>query len=152
MVGAAFLAPAFLAGAFLAAAFFVPVLLAAVFLAFAFLAGAFLLAALLPAEGPAARRSARSSEARSTVSASTSSPRRNDALVVPSVTYGPNRPSLTTMVRPVAGSLPISRNGPLAVRLPRDLGWANRASASSTPTVRIWSSVSRLRVSLPIFR
>ena len=51
----------------------------------AFLAGAFL-AAFLRVEGPAARRSARSSEARSTVRLSTSSPRRSEALVVPSVT------------------------------------------------------------------
>jgi hypothetical protein len=32
------------------------------------------------------------------------------------------------------------------------LGWANRARASSTVTERIWSSVSRLRVSLPLLQ
>ena len=117
----------------------------------AFLAGAFFLAAFLRVDGPAARRSASSSAARSTVRLSTSSPRRSEALVVPSVTYGPKRPSLTTIGEPVSGSFPISRRGPLTLR-PRVLGWAKRASASSTVTERIWSSVSRLRVSVPFFR
>src|SRR5665213_1596513 len=76
LVAAAVFAPAFLAAAFLAGAF-----LAVVF----FLAGAFFLVAFFLA-GPAARRSASSSAARSTVNDSTSSPRRREALVVPSVT------------------------------------------------------------------
>src|SRR5690348_18005660 len=49
------------------------------------------------AAGPAARRSASSSIARWTVIESTSSPRRSEALVSPSVTYGPYRPSLITI-------------------------------------------------------
>src|SRR5690348_17734167 len=51
------------------------------------------------AAGPAARRSASSSIARWTVIESTSSPRRSEALVSPSVTYGPYRPSLITIRR-----------------------------------------------------
>ncbi len=42
---------------------------------------------------------------------STSSPLRRLALVSPSVTYGPNRPSLITIGLPVAGSVPSSRSG-----------------------------------------
>ena len=38
-------------------------------------------------------------------------PRRSDALVSPSVTYGPNRPSLMTSGFSVSGSTPISRSG-----------------------------------------
>ena len=41
---------------------------------------------------------------------------------------------------------------PLGAATPRALGWANRASASSRVTVRIWSSASRLRVSVPFLR
>ena len=48
--------------------------------------------------GPRARRSASSSEARSSVIDSMSSPLRSDALVSPSVTYGPKRPSLITIL------------------------------------------------------
>ena len=61
--------------------------------------------------GPRARRSASSSAARSSVIDSTSSPLRRLALVSPSVTYGPNRPSLMTIGLPVAGSAPNSRSG-----------------------------------------
>src|ERR1019366_2693961 len=100
---------AFLAGAFLAAAFFVGSLWAGAFLAAAFLAAAFLAGAFLAPRarrvwGPAARRSANSSDARSIVIDSTLSPRRSEALTVPSVTYGPKRPSRTTTARFVSGS------------------------------------------------
>src|SRR6266508_5797297 len=126
----------FLVVAFLGAAFFVV----------AFLAGAFLAARLRGVVGPLARRSANSSAARSMVTSSTESPRRSDALVSPSVTYGPNRPSLITMGLSVAGSLPSSRSGAAAdARRPRDLGCANRASASSRVTVKSCSSFSRER-------
>src|SRR5690349_133921 len=60
------------------------------------------------AAGPAALRSASNSIARWTVIDSTSSPRRSEALVSPSVTYGPYRPSLMTMGRLDAGSSPSS--------------------------------------------
>src|SRR5262249_40136796 len=63
------------------------------------------------AAGPAARRSASSSIARWTVIESTSSPRRSEALVSPSVTYGPYRPSVITLGRLAAGSSPRSRRG-----------------------------------------
>ena len=42
---------------------------------------------------------------------STVSPLRSDALVSPSVTYGPNRPSFTTIGFPETGSLPSSLSG-----------------------------------------
>src|SRR5215468_10365166 len=74
--------------------------------------------------GPAARRSARSSTARWRVTASTVSLLRREALVSPSVTYGPKRPSLITMGRP-SGSSPSSRSGGAATRpRPRVLGCA----------------------------
>ena len=73
--------------------------------------------------GPRARRSASSSAARSSVIDSTSSPLRRLALVSPSVTYGPNRPSLITIGLPVAGSVPSSRSGGVAAPCrPRRLG------------------------------
>src|SRR5213078_2083732 len=65
------------------------------------------------------RRSASSSTARSSVSDSTASPPRRLALVSPSVTYGPNRPSLTTTERPDEGSWPSSRSGPRGAPRPR---------------------------------
>src|SRR6516164_7720274 len=74
------------------------------------------------AAGPAARRSASSSIARWTVIESTSSPRRSEALVSPSVTYGPYRPSLITIGRLEDGSSPSSRSGGAAARRPRPLG------------------------------
>ena len=64
--------------------------------------------------GPLARFSASSSTARSRVTVSTASSLRSVALVVPSVTYGPNRPSLTTTGLPLTGSSPSSRSGGLA--------------------------------------
>src|SRR5215469_3445536 len=63
------------------------------------------------AAGPAARRSASISIARWRVIESTSSPRRSEALVSPSVTYGPYLPSLITMGRLEDGSSPSSRSG-----------------------------------------
>ncbi|SEB32599.1 hypothetical protein SAMN04490220_0015 [Rhodococcus jostii] len=101
-LSAAFFEAAFLAGAFLAAVFFA-----------AFLAGAFFAAAFF-FTGPRARRSASSSEARASVMDSTSSPLRRLALVSPSVTYGPNRPSLITIGFSLTESTPSSRNGGVA--------------------------------------
>src|SRR5215467_8720979 len=60
---------------------------------------------------PDARRSASSSIARCGVIDSTVSPLRSEAFVSPSVTYGPNRPSRTTIGLPVAESGPSSRSG-----------------------------------------
>src|SRR4051794_12094521 len=146
-LAAAFLAADFLAVAFLAVAFLAPDFLAGVFLAAALVPPRFFLGA-----GPAARLSASSSAARSRVISSIDSPRGMVRFTVPSVRYGPNRPSLITMVSPVAGSGPTSRNGS-ALRWPRRcLGWAKRATASSTVTEKSWSSDSRLRLSLPFLR
>src|SRR6516164_4779590 len=103
------------------------------------------------AAGPAARRSASSSIARWTVIESTSSPRRSEALVSPSVTYGPYRPSLITIGRLEDGSSPSSRSGGAAARPPRVLGWSNRSLASASVTVKSCSSLSRERLSLPFF-
>ncbi len=80
------------------------------------------------------------------------SPLRSDALVSPSVTYGPNRPSRNTIGLPLAGSSPSSRNGGAAAALaalPRCLGCANRALASSIVSVNSCSSDSSDRLSLP---
>ena len=78
---------------------------------------------------------------------------RSDALVSPSVTYGPNRPSLTTIGLPDTGSLPSSfSGGAAAARRPRSFGWAKIASASSSVTVNSCSSVSSERESVPFLR
>src|SRR5699024_10435078 len=79
-------------------------------------AGAFLGGAL-------ARRSESNSAARASVSVSTVSPLRREAFDSPSVTYGPNRPSLTSIVLPETSSTPSSRSalGAAACR-PRRLG------------------------------
>ena len=54
---------------------------------------------------------------------STVSPLRSDALVSPSVTYGPKRPSLTTIGLPDRGRRPISRSGAFGLALaPAALG------------------------------
>src|SRR4051794_8146813 len=130
---------------FLAAVFLVPVFLAA-----AFLRGAAVLRRGVA--GPFARRSASSSLARSMVISSTLSPLRRLALLSPSVTYGPNRPSRTTTGFFVAGSVPSSRNGAAdAVRRPRVLGCASSARASSSETVNSCSSLSSDRDSVPRF-
>src|SRR5439155_12334168 len=90
-------------------------------------------------DGPFARRSASSSTARSSVSDSTASPARRLAFVSPSVTYGPNRPSLTTTGRPDEGSCPSSRNGAFAAARPRRcFGAASSAFASSSVIEKIW--------------
>src|SRR5205814_7762995 len=102
------------------------------------------------AGGPFARRSASSSTARSSVTVSGSSPLRRLALVSPSVTYGPKRPSLSTISRPPAGSVPISRNGFVAARWPRRCrGCARRASAAGRSMVKSCSSDSSERDSFP---
>ena len=92
----------------------------------AFLAGALRVAFFAGRfAGPRARRSASSSAARSSVIDITSSPLRRLALVSPSVTYGPNRPSLITIGLPDAGSAPSSRSGGAAALCrPRRLGSA----------------------------
>jgi len=74
--------------------------------------------------GPFARFSANNSAARSGVTVSTASSLRSVAFVVPSVTYGPNRPSLTTIGLPETGSGPSSRNGAAALAPRPRLGWA----------------------------
>src|SRR5262249_25451157 len=82
--------------------------------------------------GLAARRSASNSIARCSVIDSGMSPLRSDALVSPSVTYGPNRPSRSTTGLPLASSTPSSRSGGAAAALaalPRCLGWANSSLA-----------------------
>ena len=76
-------------------------------------------------------------------------PRRSDALVSPSVTYGPNRPSLMTSGFSVSGSTPISRSGGAAARRCRVFGAASSASASSSVTVKSFSSESSERKSSP---
>ena len=83
--------------------------------------------------------------------AATSSPLRSEALVSPSVTYGPNRPSLITIGLPVAGSAPSSRSGGAVARAPRPrgLGWANISLASARVSVNSWSSDSSERLSVP---
>ena len=98
---------------------------AAVFLAVVFLAVDLVVffAARLRVVGPLARFSARSSNPRSGVIDSGSSPRRSVALVSPSVTYGPNRPSLTVTALPDTGSVPSSFSGAADAR-PRCFGWA----------------------------
>src|SRR5205809_6139487 len=103
------------------------------------------------AAGPAARRSASSSIARWIVIDSTSSPRRSEALVSPSVTYGPYLPSLITIGLPDAGSSPSSRSGGAAARRPRALGWSNSSLASASERVNNCSSLSRERLSVPFF-
>ena len=85
---------------------------------------------------------------------STTSPLRRLALVSPSVTYGPNRPSLITIGFLVAASVPSSRSGGVAaaVRLPLRLGSLFMASASSRVTVNSCSSPASDRASVPFFR
>ena len=108
--------PFFVAAVFLAAVFF-----AGAFLAGAFLAGAFFavflagrLRALLGEQLEAALR-------RDLLDAVAG---RRVALVSPSVTYGPKRPSLTTTGCPLTGSAPSSFSGGLAAARPRCLGCA----------------------------
>ena len=76
------------------------------------------------AGGPASRWVCSSDAARSGVTFSGVSPARVDsvALVSPSVTYGPKRPSFTTIGLPLTGSGPSSRSGGLGHRPPAPLG------------------------------
>src|SRR5262245_11436385 len=100
--------------------------------------------------GPAARRSASNSTARCRVTDSTLSLLRSEALVSPSVTYGPNRPSLSTIGRLLDGSSPSSRSGGAAARLrPRVLGCADSSLASARLRGNSWFSLSSERLSLP---
>ena len=91
-------------------------------------AGYFLAAALRragsagPFAGPLARFSASSSTACSRVSSSRLVERGTVMFVTPSVMYGPNRPSLTTMFFSDTGSTPNSASGAAAVRPPRVFG------------------------------
>lgn len=73
--------------------------------------------------GPFARFSASSSNARVGEMPSTESSLRRVALVVPSVTYGPKRPSLTTTGFLDSGSSPSSLSGAAAVCPRRCLGF-----------------------------
>ena len=138
---------------FFAVAFFAAVLVA-VFFAVAFFAAVFLAVFLARfGAGPFARFSANSSVARSSVISSTESSRRRVALVSPSVTYGPNRPSFTTTGCCVVGSVPSSFSGALAAaRRPRVLGCLNSSTARSSVTVNSSSSSPSERESLPRFR
>src|SRR5262249_47197161 len=68
-----------------------------------------------------------------------------------SVTYGPKRPSLTTIGLPLAGSSPSSLSGGAAARRRRVLGAASRVRASSRVAVKSCSSDSSERVSEPFF-
>ena len=122
---------------------------AAVFLAAGFFAAGFFAVDFFG--GAAARRSASSSAARCSVMDSTSSLLRRLALVSPSVAYGPQRPSFSTTGFPEFGSSPSSRSGGLAAPRPRPraFGWASSAFASSSVIVKICSSPSSERESVP---
>src|SRR5581483_3649199 len=100
--------------------------------------------------GPRSRRAWSSSAARSGVTDSIESPARRLAFVSPSVTYGPNRPSLRTIGLPLAGSAPSSLSGGAAARPPRRRGSASLARASSSVIVKSCSSVSSERDSFPL--
>ena len=100
-----------------------------------------------PDPWPASRRASRTPARRSAPPGVC--PRRSDALNSPSVTYGPNRPSLITIGFSVTGSAPISRSGGAAARRCRVFGAASSASASSSVTVKSLSSLSSERKSSP---
>ena len=74
--------------------------------------------------GPFARFSASFSIATCSVISSTFSVARSETLVVPSVMYGPKRPSLMTIGFSEVGSVPSSFSGGFAAARPRVLGWA----------------------------
>src|SRR6266699_3346707 len=102
--------------------------------------------------GPEARRAASNSAARCGVTDSGRSPLRSEAFVSPSVTYGPNRPSRSTIGCPLAGSSPSSRSGGAAAALaalPRCFGCANSSLAWSSVSVNNCSSDSSDRLSVP---
>ena len=77
-----------------------------------------------PVAASFARRSDSSSLARASVSVSGLSPLRSDAFVVPSVTYGPKRPSLTLIGLPETSLSPSCFSGGLAAARPRRFGSA----------------------------
>src|SRR5690606_26825228 len=134
----------FLGAAFFAAGFFVVV----AFFAGAFFAGAFLAGFLA---GPLARLSASSCTARSKSTSSTVSPRGMVALVTPSVTYAPKRPSLILIGLPLSGSSANSLSALEALRAPY-FGCANSSTAPARSMSKIWSSAVSDRVSVPFFR
>ena len=79
------------------------------------------------------------------------SPRVKPAFVSPSVTYVPNFPSLATTGRLLTGSLPNSFSGGFAgPRRPKTRGSASFANAASIVIEKIWSSLSSVRLSLPL--
>ena len=97
-------------------------------------------------------RSRSSSTACSRSISAGSTPRGTVALIVPSVTYGPNRPSSTRTGAPVVG---------VRRRAPRSAASSGRRGASAARraprpraivTVKSCSSLSRLRLSLPFLR
>ncbi len=117
-------------------------------LAFA-LAGA--LALVFGFAGPLARLSASSSTARSKSMSSTDSLFGIVALVSPSVTYGPKRPSFTLMPLPLTGSASNSFSALDGRRAPY-LGCANTSSAPGRSISKICSSLVSERESVPFFR
>src|SRR5690606_18902087 len=129
---------------FLGAAFFAVV----AFFACAFFAGAFLAGFFA---GPLARLSASSCTARSKSISSTVSPRGMVALVTPSVTYAPKRPSLILIGLPLSGSSANSLSALEALRAPY-FGCANSSTAPARSMSKIWSSAVSDRVSVPFFR
>src|SRR5690625_3361948 len=90
------------------------------------MAGAFLALVLRAGflAGSLARFTASFSIATDSVIYSTVSVARSETLVVPSVMYGPKRPSLITIGFSLVGSVPSSFSGGLAAARPRVLGWA----------------------------
>src|SRR5690554_4830116 len=132
---------------FFAAGFFAAGFLAAGF----FFAGAFFFAAGFFLAGPFARLSANNCTARSKSTSSTVSPRGMVALVMPSVTYAPKRPSLILIGLPLSGSSANSLSALEALRAPY-LGCANSSTAPARSMSKIWSSLVRDRVSVPFFR
>ena len=77
-----------------------------------------------PSAASLARRSESSSLARASVMVSGLSPLRSEALVVPSVTYGPKRPSLTDIGLPETSLSPSIFSGGCAAARPRRFGSA----------------------------
>src|SRR5690606_33029740 len=136
--------------------FVMPVFFAAGFFAAGFLAAGFLSRAFFFAPGfflagPFARFSANNCTARSKSTSSTVSPRGMVALVMPSVTYAPKRPSLILIGLPLSGSSANSLSALEALRAPY-LGCANSSTAPARSMSKIWSSLVRDRVSVPFFR
>src|SRR5699024_955592 len=135
--------------------FFVVVFFAADFLAVVFLAVVFLAVVFFAVRffaGPRARFSASRSAARCNVTDCGSSSLRRVALISPSLTYGPKRPSFTTTGLFVAGSSPSSRSG-AELRAPRPrFGCLYSSRASSRVIEKICSSSVKDRESVPFFK